>query len=847
MRRHSRAPHRLPLAALAALFCCAAWAQDSGVGVDFQFGTELAPAGRQAAECDPRGASWLRADAHRSPGGSLYRCPPQRVMSGEEWLRWGSVEFGWMSASGDVSNADWLRFNGWDDGIVLGLLDISLVRPEDGRYVDLRASRLNADNQFIKATIGQAGRYRIEAFARTQPNVVSGAAKSIWDGIGSNRLTLRDGLIPAASTPEQVAAVSAASPERILQVTRDKFGVGVNYFFDRRWTAYAHATSEQREGARPFGGAFFFNYPFPANGGIYETPRPIDDATVNFNGGLRFVGGRWRMEVGYSGSFYRSADTGWTYENPYALYPVVPGAVSRPILGGGFASEPDNDYHNLRLSLTRKLASMNGEFGIAVAGGTMRQNDDLLAPIDCQGQFGIDLSPTGAPVNPFLYDCADWNSTAALSRQTADMRIDTSRVDSHLVLQPSSSLTLRAHGKFHREDYRNVYVAYNPLTGQYGYIAANGSMGSVVPNEMGVFDPVGAPSVKWRVTSLPLDKETRELALGADWRLSRANTLGLQYVYTGIERTYREREDVDSQQFKLTWSNRALEKVVLRANYSYTRQSGDEYNFDPYHDTFSVILPGYVPDPAGSPHTVDALRKYELADRDQHKLTLIATFMPRPDMSLNATLRGDWNDYDAELGRQGHDSQGVSVSWDWQPSALSNLSAYAAWDRSDLEIANVNDTGGGADDPTLGGAVYGNDGRWWVDDSQRNRNVGVSFDHRFGRARLDIGWNWLHARGVTSYAFADALALAYPALADVAGTRFPTMTYRVNALDIGFSVPVNDRVTVRLFDRYERGRIKDWHYQGLDRGLVIDHRIYLDSGPVGYSSNLVGLMLEVQL
>ena len=117
---------------------------------------------------------------------------------------------------------------------------------------------------------------------------------------------------------------------------------------------------------------------------------------------------------------------------------------------------------------------MNGEVGFVLSAGTMRQDDDLLAPIDCVGSFGIDLSPTGAPVNPFLFNCADWNSTDALSRKSADMRIDLTRADAHLVLQPTSRLTVRAHARLAREDYRNIYLAYNPLTGHYGYIADNG-------------------------------------------------------------------------------------------------------------------------------------------------------------------------------------------------------------------------------------------------------------------------------------------------------------------------------------------------------------------------------------
>ena len=42
-----------------------------------------------------------------------------------------------------------------------------------------------------------------------------------------------------------------------------------------QWTAYANASDEQRKGARPFGGPFFFNFPFPDNGGVFETVKLV--------------------------------------------------------------------------------------------------------------------------------------------------------------------------------------------------------------------------------------------------------------------------------------------------------------------------------------------------------------------------------------------------------------------------------------------------------------------------------------------------------------------------------------------------------------------------------------------
>ena len=69
----------------------------------------------------------------------------------------------------------------------------------------------------------------------------------------------------------------------------------------------------------------------------------------------------------------------------------------------------------------------------------------------------------------------------------------------------------------------------------------------------------------------------------------------------------------------------------------------------------------------------------------------------------------------------------------------------------------------------------------------------------------------------------------------------------MNALDVGLNFALNPRTALRVFNRLERGRISDWHYEGLEDGLVVDHRVYLDGGQIDYSASLWGMMLEVKL
>ena len=208
------------------------------------------------------------------------------------WQSYGVLEIGAVATGGDDDNALWNRYVHWDSGLILGLLDYTWERPDDGTYANVRASRISDDDEYYQAVFGRAGSYKIQAFLRDVPNVLTNTARPIWNGVGTNNLTLPSSLTPGGSTSAEVAAVSAATPERTLSVKRDKQGLGFSMFLTPQWTAYANVTDEQRKGARPYGGTFFFNYPFPDNGGVLETIKPIDDSTINFNGGFRYAGRR---------------------------------------------------------------------------------------------------------------------------------------------------------------------------------------------------------------------------------------------------------------------------------------------------------------------------------------------------------------------------------------------------------------------------------------------------------------------------------------------------------------------------------------------------------------------------
>jgi Putative outer membrane beta-barrel porin, MtrB/PioB len=843
---------KLTITATIALLVGSPWAWgDSGVGVDTWRANKLDPTGGQVLKpLDPNGTSWLEPGQHRSPTGNLYLNPTDTVhpMTVGGWLVYGSFDIGYASVGGE-RYALYDRYTRWPkDGTLFGL-DVNFEHPEDGSYAEVRASHISAEDQYYQAVYGKAGAYKIQAFVRDMPNILSTDARPIWNGVGGSNLTLAGGLVPGGSTSAQVGAVSAATPARRLEVARNKQGLSVSAILTPQWSVYLNFSDEQRKGERPYGGPFFFNFT-GIPGAVLETVKPIDDSTINITSGFRYVGSKWRFDVGYSGSIYRDRYLSYNFQQPFSLGPpFLPGGISAPITVGQMSTEPDNDYHSLRATATRTLPS-NGEASLTASGGEMRQNDQLIAPTNCQGVFGIGTDGTFniGPGNPQLFPCSQWNTSAALSQQRANMKIVTTLVQGSLVFRPIDTLTVRSGLKYYREDYRNQYLAYNPLNGDYGYIAENGAQGSIAPGP-GIWNPVTYPRADdVQVLSIPYSWRNINAFAGADWKFSPRDTVGLTYTFDHYDPAHRERDYVDDNSIKVSWTDKTLDWLTLRLNYTFLRQTGSVYNSDPYAFAFFYNLPGFVPaDDTINAWTVNAQRKYDVSNRTENKLDLMLTAIPHQDMTVTGTFRADWNRYPTEIGRQGYNTYAAMLQWEWQPVERASLSIWAGYDHSSLHMANVNDALADTPDNTLGGATYPTANRWWANDEERNWSAGASLSHQFWIARADLTWNYLSSRGITGYSFASAGALTYPDIADTAGSEFPPMTYNVNSFTLSVTVPVGDRISLRLFDYYERGQVSDWHYAGFNNTLVYDNRVYTDAGPQSYNTNLIGLFVNVKL
>ena len=756
-------------------------------------------------ERDERGMSQLAPEPSRAPGGRLYEAPyeiPQALPLAGGWSYRLATEFG---AAADTGTAARLRdYGDARGGLTLNFLNLGLERDATAHYLDFTAGAAGRDDQYYRATFGRYGDFRASLYFSQLPKLFTDQARTVFQGAGSGSLTLVPGLVPGNNTPAQVsAALRSASPFE-LGFSRKQGGLDFDSTPGADWRLYARYSLEQKKGARPFGGAS--GYPgVPA----VETIEPLDYRTHDLAAGVQWTGAEVHANLGYSGSFFRNAIDTLTWENPLTV--GNPAVQQR----GRMDLYPDNGYHNLKLDLGAALP-LRGRLTGGLSWSRMTQDDNLVAPTVNSGTVGgVNL--------------ANWNTTAALGQKSAGARIDTLLAHASATFSPLQDLSLKAWLRRYEENNRTRYVAYNPLTGQYGYLGLDGGASNIVPS--GLFR---AP-----VRSIPYESRKDSYGVEGDYRLLRRTGLTLGYERENNRDPYREYGRTAEDRLRAVLGNRDLPWASVRLAFEHARRSGDNYQFDPYRPFYAATAL------SNAPATLAQLRKYDVADRRQNLVNGRVSFVVAADMDL--AVAGRWldNEYGAAYGRLGERRHGFNLEWSWQPGPKASAWAHYGFERTRLRMATINDDPAGyaGGDPNAGGAVYPLANRWSEESRDDSHSFGAGFRYAFGRATLESGYAYLFSPYRTRYAYASGGALASGTTAG-AGDGMPDIVFRQHALETSLRIALDRHSALRLFHRYERSRYEDWHYDGLPLVFAGGAGLFLGAGPRNFSGNLFGVFYQ---
>jgi hypothetical protein len=695
-----------------------------------------------------------------------------------------------------------------------------------------------------------------------------------------------------------------------LSLVRKKSGMRADVTLSDSVKAYVSYGLENRVGARPFA--------MNDNNTSVEIAEPISYKTHDILTGLSYNDGLTSANLRASASLFRNDIKQLNVQ--YALQNTVTalGAIQHAT----YALAPDNDSFNIKGELSRSLPDlMKGRFTAAASWGSNRQNDQLLMPLSAVQSADLAAAGyTGALpgiANPGYNNATaagqmnynNWNGVNGnpLSRQTAGQRIDNKLVSLGLALKPLDELGVKADYRFYESENRGGYMAFNPLTGQFGrgYTAQTGTFETLVaPNGSGgCYGAAAGSACSTTLAALAsggnasvfgLARTTRQAnyGLSADYDLNRTRSLNGSVEREDIYRTFRERDKTEENKVKLGYVDRALGDATLRVSYEKDTRRGSNYNYRPYA-ALGQGVPGLdvatMLAYAGQSHlgaTYPAFdfnnlirmysynsRKYDQADRNQNILNTRVNYQAREDLDLGLNLQTKRVAYtESVYGLKNDHQDSIGVDMNYQPSFETAVTAFYNYQKGQKDmlmnsgIANIAatitcsatnfGTYGYACADTIDG-INGprpNSARWASHTTDYNNVLGLGLQNDLGFARLGVDYTFARSSTHIAYNYGtqafNANTTANAAMQVLAGNALPDMTTVQNTITLNLVKPLDKKTTIRGMYRFEGFRVKDWHYDGVIHNAMAAYdggTLLLDSGAMNYHVNTIGVFLNYKL
>ena len=244
------------------------------------------------------------------------RCPRlTQSTTDPDWWSLGWIRVGGIGTFGaDAGSALLNRYGEFSSAPLLGSAGFLLENHRTAYYFSGLTENAGRNDQYYQLNGGRYGDFNVTLFFDSVPHLYSTEARSIWTGVGTGNLTLRDGLVPGASTPAQVTAVADAAPPTELSVTREKAGVSLKYTPSKSWDLLMQLSNEWRDGTQPISATF--GYPF--ENGATQIIQPIHYRTFDVATSARYKSddGTVSANLTYAGSFFNNTLNALAWQNP---------------------------------------------------------------------------------------------------------------------------------------------------------------------------------------------------------------------------------------------------------------------------------------------------------------------------------------------------------------------------------------------------------------------------------------------------------------------------------------------------------------------------------------------------
>ncbi|HTO54582.1 MAG TPA: MtrB/PioB family outer membrane beta-barrel protein [Myxococcota bacterium] len=778
---------------------------------------------------DPQGMSLLIPYRNRTPSGFLYPYPPdlhELDDIGNGWKARGALEAGYFfGGGGEETETRYTKYVDRNDGFMLDGLNLELWRPESGDYLMLRGGSVGRDDQFYDLEASRAGWLRFRGSFSGVPHKYASDATLLWTGGGSDFLGLPKSLVATGNTPAEIAAALADHPEGTIAVQRDRTNLELRARVLPTLSLVAQYGMEDRKGALPSAVGFAYPDYSTSLGGSFEVPQPIDDHTQKASARLEWGGALAQLNLAYNGSFYRNLNQSLTIAQPFL------GTGTTQIEQARQALAPDNDWHNLHADFGLSLP-LRTRFTTAISWSRSTQNDNLIPPTISSGTIGtINLS--------------DWNNAGSLSTKSAHARVDNLLVDLKVDTNPWRPLRLRAGYRITNFDTLTNYFAFNPATGQFGYIVEDGGHGSVLGQDYtGVFEP-GVPGSAWRYRTIPWGETRQTISAGASLAIPWRSSFDFLLEQEDVDRVVSERPQTREQRATVSFNSRPFSWLTARVSYKFTNRDGGDVNYNVYYKYTTAALAGFVPlFPDGNQaHNLNQLVRPDLADLVGQRINgrLVFALGEFSDLSLAARLRND--NYGSGFGLTSDRSRDVEADWNVQPSPIFSANAFVSFEHHDRGMQTIRGFASSSNGDA-GGPNFPFSNEWGVKSNGDGVGWGGGFSlHPLQWISLDTRYTFLVFREDENLSFVSDAVLASQDPTHPVPDHLPRLRNRDHTLETSLRIALRKSTALRFFYRYDLSGVDDFHQTGLP--TLIGRRLYFGHQDSDYQAGFYGIALQV--
>jgi MtrB/PioB family decaheme-associated outer membrane protein len=700
-----------------------------------------------------------------------------------------------------------------------------------GQYWTVTGSNLGVPTRQIGGTFGTQGLWGIAADFRQITHAQTDQGQFIFQGLGSDRLTLPAAFAGITAGNSQPPANAAG----ILPFEQSGFGVKTErdiYRFGGTWQigggleAIANFRYDQRDGTRITGAVMGNSGGNPRS---VLVPYQVDDNTTQVEAALRYQNEKLQLSLSYWFSQYRNDQNSFTWQNPYALISgwQPNSGVGFPTGFGRMALTPDNDFQQIQATggynftpTTRLTATF--QYGVA------RQNDAFLPQT-------INVPPLVTPglATPYPMPADD-----------LDGKIKSTLFDVTLTSRPIGKLFVKVN--YHYNEHDNT----TPQR-QFVYTPGDTLSQPTIPDGQ---TPDQVNSNLIRTNPVPGIKENR-FQVDADYPLMRGLALRGFYEYKKTDYRIAEEElrtDTDVNEIGAELKFRGNEVVNGYVKYVHDQRRGSDFSINrPYA--------GLVTEPTFLANNFDnhpTLRQFFVADYNQDRVKAQATITPAGAFSVQ--LMGDWwkRDYkgpdcggpnDQVLSDQSppiifpseclglRRTVGESYTLDGQYAAGGGISlyAFATWAR--YETDQRGRTFGSVTEGSTTMAQSADPNRNWTANSRTTDTaVGAGIDWKPEGKPYSAGVQYLYNEGITAISPQSGPAITPPSSA------IPDARNRLNSLQLFGRWQYSKNLAFRANYWYQRYSSTDWAFDNATP--VSSNNVLLTGQPSpSYTANVFGI------